>query len=46
MNIRKCLVNDVTLLAHFNKQLIEDEKSDNPMNLDELEVRMKDFPWM
>lgn len=34
---------DVTKLALLNKQLIEDEKSDNAMNISELERRMKGF---
>ena len=33
MRIKKCSVEDVDRLAELNKQLIEDEKSDNKMNL-------------
>ena len=34
---------DVSKLALLNKQLIDDEKSDNAMNINELECRMKRF---
>lgn len=34
---------DLQLLAEMNKQLIEDEKSSNPMGLKELEERMREF---
>lgn len=43
MQIQKCSSKDVAKLALLNKQLIEDEKSDNAMNLRELEDRMKEF---
>ncbi len=43
MNIIKCNNNDIPQLAIFNKQLIDDEKSDNPMSVKELEKRMDDF---
>ncbi len=43
MNVRKCELKDVEMLAILNKQLIDDEKSDNPMNVKELEERMKVF---
>ncbi len=43
MNVRKCELKDVEMLAILNKQLIDDEKSDNPMNVKELEERMKGF---
>lgn len=43
MIIKKCTIEDVEKLAELNKQLIEDEKSDNKMNLAELEVRMRTF---
>lgn len=43
MQLQKCSINDVAKLALLNKQLIEDEKSDNAMNLSELERRMKEF---
>ncbi|WP_145412099.1 GNAT family N-acetyltransferase [Paenibacillus xylanexedens] len=34
---------DLQILAEMNKQLIEDEKSSNPMGIDELEKRMSEF---
>lgn len=43
MYIRKCTQEDVSVLAVLNKQLIEDEKSNNPMNVAELEERMRGF---
>lgn len=43
MNIKECTLEDVEMLALLNKQLIEDEKSNNPMNIKELEERMKSF---
>ena len=43
MQIQKCTMADVSEFAVLNKQLIEDEKSDNPMNISELEGRMKGF---
>ena len=43
MDIRKCILDDVPQLAFFNKQLIEDEKSNNPMSIKELEERMSGF---
>lgn len=43
MKIVKCTEADVDLLTKFNKCLIEDEKSDNKMNVDELYQRMKTF---
>ena len=43
MNIIKCSREDIPQLAIFNKRLIEDEKSDNPMSVSELEKRMDDF---
>lgn len=43
MRIEKCTMADVPKLALLNKQLIEDEKSDNPMNINELENRMRGF---
>lgn len=41
--IVECTDNDLDQLALMNKQLIEDEKHDNPMNVDQLRVRMRDF---
>lgn len=43
MKIRLCTAADVPRLALLNKQLIEDENSDNPMTLSELEDRMRWF---
>ena len=43
MEIKKCTLEDVPQLAFFNKQLIEDEKSNNPMSIEELEERMTGF---
>ncbi len=41
--IRLCTDNDLELLSIMNKQLIEDEKHDNPMNLNQLNERMYGF---
>jgi Predicted acetyltransferase len=38
-----CTFKDLDKLTEMNKQLIDDEKSDNPMNLVELKERMKSF---
>ena len=43
MEIKKCTLEDVPQLAILNKQLIEDEKSNNPMSINELEERMSGF---
>ena len=43
MMIEKCTLKDISQLALLNKQLIDDEKSDNPMNISELEERMSGF---
>ncbi len=43
MKIQKCTLEDTPQLALLNKQLIDDEKSDNPMNIIELEERMISF---
>ena len=43
MQLQKCTVRDVSKLALLNKQLIDDEKSNNAMNINELESRMKRF---
>lgn len=34
---------ELQILAEMNKQLIEDEKSSNPMGIQELEERMREF---
>ena len=43
ISVRKCSSDDLTLLAEYNKRLIEDEKSDNPMDTAQLRDRMKGF---
>lgn len=43
ITIKKCNLDDVTKLALLNKQLIDDEKSNNTMTIKELEDRMKEF---
>ena len=43
MQIRECNNQDVPQLAVMNKHLIEDEKSNNPMRVEELEQRMQGF---
>ena len=43
MLIQKCTLSDLPTLALLNKQLIEDEQSDNNMTLPELEARMRWF---
>jgi hypothetical protein len=43
VNINDCKLEDVNLLAEMNKQLIEDEKSNNIMDITQLKDRMIDF---
>ena len=43
MEIIKCTLDDVPQLAILNKHLIEDEQSNNPMTVKELEERMRGF---
>jgi len=43
VRIQRCSVEDADRLAELNRQLIEDEKSDNQMNMEELKSRMKKF---
>lgn len=43
MRLTKCGSSDLPLLAEWNRHLIEDEGSDNPMSVPELEKRMSDF---
>jgi len=43
MMIKKCSLSDVEELAQLNKKLIEDEKSDNRMDSEQLKTRMRDF---
>ena len=39
--LRKATINDITALAEMNKELIEDERSRNPMNVRQLQLRMQ-----
>ena len=43
ISIHKCTFEDVPKLALLNKQLIDDEKSNNSMSIKELEERMQGF---
>jgi ribosomal protein S18 acetylase RimI-like enzyme len=43
ISVVPCTEQDLGLLAIFNKQLIEDEQHENPMNIDQLKERMKEF---
>lgn len=43
LKIRVCTDDDLDMLAVLNKQLIEDEKHDNKMNVEQLRERMKGF---
>ena len=43
MELKECAPEDAALLAEMNKQLIEDEKASNPMDIGELKNRMTDF---
>ena len=43
MKIQICTLSDAAKLAEMNKRLIEDEKSDNPMTVPELQARMEGF---
>jgi len=43
IEIKECTKNDIKLLAKMNKQLIEDEKANNLMDITQLENRMYDF---
>jgi len=43
IEIDECMEKDVKLLAEMNKQLIEDEKANNLMDINQLENRMNDF---
>lgn len=44
LELRRATSSDIDRLAEMNKQLIEDEGSMNPMNLDELKQRM--YEWL
>jgi len=43
LRLQRATTSDLQVLAIMNKQLIEDEKSANPMEINELEERMRDF---
>jgi len=43
LQIVSCTETDLDLLALMNKQLIEDEQHDNPMDIEQLEHRMGEF---
>jgi hypothetical protein len=43
VNINDCKLEDVNLLAEMNKQLVEDEKSNNIIDITQLKNRMVDF---
>ncbi|SDA37802.1 Ribosomal protein S18 acetylase RimI [Lachnospiraceae bacterium G11] len=43
MRIISCSMEDISSLALMNKHLIEDEGSNNPMNVEELADRMRGF---
>ena len=43
MNIRKADISEVQKLAELNKRLIEDEQHPNPMNVQQLAQRMKEW---
>ena len=43
IEINECTEKDIKLLAEMNKQLIEDEKANNLMDITQLENRMNDF---
>jgi RimJ/RimL family protein N-acetyltransferase len=43
IEIIECTEKDIALLAKMNKQLIEDEKANNLMDIARLENRMSDF---
>ena len=43
IEITECTEKDIKLLAEMNKQLIEDEKANNSMDITQLENRMNNF---
>jgi len=43
MQIKECSFEDIPLLAQMNQQLIEDEKAETKLNLEQLKERMKDL---
>jgi len=43
LRINKATIEDLEMLAVMNKQLIEDERHDNPMGIEALKERMREF---
>jgi ribosomal protein S18 acetylase RimI-like enzyme len=43
LTLRLATLQDATQLAHMNKRLIEDEGSSNPMTLEQLETRLRNW---
>lgn len=43
LSVDPCTTEHLELLAILNKQLIEDEQHDNPMNVEQLRIRMDGF---
>jgi ribosomal protein S18 acetylase RimI-like enzyme len=43
LTLRLATLQDATLLAHMNKRLVEDEGGNNPMTLEQLETRLKNW---
>jgi len=43
IELRKATINDISALAEMNRQLIEDERSRNPLNVRQLELRMQSW---
>lgn len=43
LNINRASLEDLDMLAMMNKQLIEDEQHDNPMDVEALKERMREF---
>jgi len=43
MQIKNCSFEDILSLAEMNQQLIEDEKAETNLNMQQLEERMKEF---
>jgi GNAT superfamily N-acetyltransferase len=43
LSVRTCSHEDLDLLADLNNQLIEDERHDNQMNIEQLKERMRTF---
>jgi ribosomal protein S18 acetylase RimI-like enzyme len=41
IDLRKATINDITALAEMNQQLIQDERSRNPLNVGQLKLRMQ-----